>query len=73
MDALFFKRIKYLLKIVIPKWNCVEVLDLALLTLFLILRTFLSIYLATVNGRIVRAIIQMDRSLFIRRVNILFI
>jgi hypothetical protein len=61
-------RIKKLLKIVIPTWKCQEVLDLVLLTVFLILRTFLSIYLAGVNGKIVKAIIERDMSLFIKRV-----
>jgi ATP-binding cassette subfamily D (ALD) protein 3 len=59
-------------KIVIPKWNCLEVLDLVLLTLFLVLRTFLSIYLAGVNGRIVKAIIEMDFMLFVKRVHTMF-
>jgi hypothetical protein len=54
---MFFQRIKYLVSIVIPGWKCIEVLDLSLLTLFLVMRTFLSIYLAGVNGRIVKAII----------------
>jgi ATP-binding cassette subfamily D (ALD) protein 3 len=54
--------------IVIPSWYCVEVLDLVLLTLFLVLRTYLSIYLADVNGRIVKSIIQMDLNLFLRRI-----
>lgn len=57
VDAVFLSRIKKLLKIVIPSWKTVEVLDIALLTVFLVLRTFLSIYISTVNGRIVKAII----------------
>ena len=61
-------RIRKLIKIVIPTWKSEEVLDLALLTVFLVLRTFLSIYLAAVNGKIVKAIIQRDLGLFIRRV-----
>lgn len=68
VDRLFWRRIKFLVKIVIPKWNCVEVLDLVLLTLFLVFRTFLSIYLADVNGMIVKAIIGMDFFKFINRV-----
>jgi ATP-binding cassette subfamily D (ALD) protein 3 len=63
-------RIKKLIAIVIPTWKCQEVLDLILLTAFLVLRTFLSIYLAGVNGKIVKAIIQRDMSLFIKRVNL---
>lgn len=68
VDKVFWKRIKFLIGIVIPQWNCVEVLDLVLLTVFLVFRTFLSIYLAGVNGRIVKAIIEMDFMLFIKRV-----
>lgn len=68
VDAIFFSRIKKLVKIVIPSWTSPEVLDLLLLTLFLIVRTFLSVYLATVNGRIVQAIIDKDLNVFIQRV-----
>jgi hypothetical protein len=57
-----------LVRIVIPNWHCPEVGDLVLLTAFLIARTFLSVYLATVNGRIVQAIIDKNLSLFIKRV-----
>ena len=64
----FFNRILYLVKIVIPKFKSPEILDIILLTIFLILRTFMSIYLASVNGRIVNAIIKLDLSLFIKRV-----
>jgi len=53
---------------VIPTWKCQEVLDLCLLTVFLVLRTFLSIYIAGVNGKIVKAIIERDKPLFIQRV-----
>ena len=56
------------MKVVIPTWKCTEVLDLTLLTVFLVLRTFLSIYLAAVNGKIVTAIIQRDLGLFVSRV-----
>ena len=65
-------RIKKLIKIVIPSWNTVEVLDLALLTVFLVFRTFLSIYISSVNGKIVKAIIERDLTLFIQRVSIVF-
>ena len=71
MDAIFFSRIKKLVKIVIPTWKSEEVLDIALLTVFLVLRTFLSIYIAAVNGKIVKSIIQRDLGMFVRRVTLL--
>jgi ATP-binding cassette subfamily D (ALD) protein 3 len=45
-------------------------MDLALLTVFLVMRTFLTIYISSVNGKIVKAIIQKDLNLFIKRVQI---
>lgn len=68
VDAAFFKRLVVLLKIVIPGWKSKEVFDITLLTLLLVARTFLSIYISTINGRIVKAIIKLDLQLFIRRV-----
>ncbi len=68
VDSIFFKRIKELVKIVIPTWKCKEVLDLCLLTVFLVLRTFLSIYIAGLNGKIVKSIIERNKAVFIQRV-----
>lgn len=43
-------------------------LDLCLLTVFLVLRTFLSIYIAGLNGKIVKSIIERNKAVFIQRV-----
>ena len=69
MDRVFYKRIWELLKIVIPSVKSMEVLDLVLLTTFLVIRTMLSIYISSVNGRIVKTIIQIDLNKFIKRVH----
>lgn len=68
MDKVFFSRIMILLKIVIPSWKSSAVADILLLTISLVFRTYLSIYLAGANGRIVKAIIELDLKLFIKRV-----
>lgn len=68
VDGVFFKRIKKLVKIVIPSWKSPEAGDLLLLTAFLVARTFLSIYMASVNGGIVNAIVERNLPLFIQRV-----
>lgn len=68
VDMIFFKRILGLLKIVVPSWKSKEVLDLSLLTILLVARTFLSIYISSINGRIVKAIVELNFQLFIRRV-----
>jgi len=57
-----------LLKIVIPTWKSPEVLDLSLLTVALVVRTFLSIYISSINGKIVKAIISMDYGMFLKKV-----
>jgi ATP-binding cassette subfamily D (ALD) protein 3 len=68
VDIIFFKRIFYLLKIVLPSWKTPIVADFSILTLNLIIRTFLSIYISMVNGRIVEAITKLDKGLFFKRV-----
>lgn len=57
MDQEFVMRIKELLKVVFPSWDCKEIKYVSILTLLLILRTQMSIWLADVNGRVVKAIV----------------
>jgi ATP-binding cassette subfamily D (ALD) protein 2 len=56
----FFKRLRLLLRIMIPRLLCKESGLLALHTLTLIARTFISIYVATLEGRMVKYIVQKD-------------
>ena len=56
----FFKNFWKLLKIAVPSWTDSVVLDLATLTTFLVVRTFLSIYISNVNGEIVQRIVKYD-------------
>lgn len=43
-------------------------LDLGLLTIALFFRTYLSIYLAGVNGMVVKSIVALDFKTFIKKV-----
>lgn len=61
-------RIIELVRIVIPSWKCIEVLDLSMLTVMLVIRTMLSIYISSVNGRIVKTIIEMNFAKFVKKV-----
>jgi ATP-binding cassette subfamily D (ALD) protein 3 len=54
VDKVFFERIWEMIKIVVPNWYSKEAFDLYLLSLFLVARTFLSIYIARINGDIVK-------------------
>jgi ATP-binding cassette subfamily D (ALD) protein 3 len=57
----------YLLKVLFPTWKVREVYDIGLLTVFLVLRTFLSIYLSSIQGGIVKAIIKSDWNMFLKK------
>lgn len=45
-----------------------EVLDLTVLTVFLVIRTMMSIYISSLNGRIVKTIINGDFDKFVKKV-----
>ena len=64
----FIKRAAELVRIVIPDWKSYETLNIVTLTAFLVVRTFLSIYIANVNGRIVKSIINVNYSDFVKKV-----
>jgi hypothetical protein len=68
VDRVFWQRLFQLIRIVIPSWASVEIIDLALLTAFLIVRTYLSIYISTLNGRIVRTIVERNFANFFKKV-----
>jgi len=67
VDGIFLKRIIHLLKVLFPSWNVRETYDISLLTVFLVLRTFLSIYISTIQGGIVKSIIKLDWSMFLKK------
>lgn len=56
------------MKQIIPDWRCKEVGYLGLISALVIVRTMMSIWLADVNGRIVKAIVNKDLRMFIYRV-----
>ena len=66
VDKEFWRRLKILLKIVIPNWTSPVVFDLVSMGGLFIVRTILSIYIAEVNGKIVKAIINYNQSAFVK-------
>ena len=68
IDKEFWARIKELVRVVVPSWTCDEAKILLLLSVLLVARTWLSIWLAGVNGRIVKTIVGKDFTMFLRRV-----
>lgn len=65
VDRQFFAHLKTLIAIVIPRLLCKESAILFLHTLSLISRTFLSIYVAKLDGKIVKTIVKRDVRKFI--------
>ena len=71
VDKEFLNQVLDLLKIALPSWKSKQAGLLIVLTILLTIRTILSIRLAGVTGRIVKAIINKDLNLFLQRLMIL--
>ncbi|KAL8950199.1 MAG: hypothetical protein Q9183_007538, partial [Haloplaca sp. 2 TL-2023] len=54
----FFKNLLRLLKIVIPGWRCKELRLLVSHSVFLVLRTLLSLYVAELDGKLVSSLVR---------------
>ncbi|XP_062610636.1 ATP-binding cassette sub-family D member 1-like isoform X2 [Saccostrea cucullata] len=67
VDRIFYQQLRYLLKIIIPSVWSREFGILVLHTGTLFARTFLSIYVATLDGRIVQTIVKRDLRSFLMR------
>lgn len=67
VDRIFYHQLRYLLKIIIPSVWSREFGILVLHTGTLFARTFLSIYVATLDGRIVQTIVKRDLRSFLLR------
>lgn len=68
VDSIFLKRVWSLFKICIPSLADQIVVDFALLNIALVLRTVMSINISTINGTIVKSIIQAKFPDFIRNI-----
>jgi ATP-binding cassette, subfamily D (ALD), peroxisomal long-chain fatty acid import protein len=68
VDGEFFKRVKRLIEIVVPGWTTPEAKILLKLSVLLVARTILSIWLADVNGAVVKAIVDIKFPEFCRAV-----
>lgn len=68
IDMVFMQRIRELLKIVVPRLWSLEAFDMAQMMAFLVLRTFLSIYIAGINGKIVKSLIEVQFLAFVDKI-----
>ncbi|XP_005094155.1 ATP-binding cassette sub-family D member 2 [Aplysia californica] len=69
VDKLFYSQLRYLVKIIIPRIWCKEFGFLLVHTFSLIARTFLSIYVAKLDGSIVQTIVQRNVTRFIMQLS----
>lgn len=72
VDGRFFKRLWFLLKICIPRVTSPELAMVVLHTVFLILRTWLSVVVAQLDGRLVKNLVTGDGKGFIRGLGLWF-
>ena len=68
VDGDFIKKLKRLLKIVMPGVWRKESLYILVLTVILVARTFLSIKIADINGVIVQSIVKQNYKEFLQKV-----
>ncbi|KAL7417460.1 ABC transporter transmembrane region 2-domain-containing protein [Mrakia frigida] len=66
VDALFYSRLRHLLRIVIPSWRSKEAGLLAMHSAFLLFRTLLSLYVADLDGRIVSSLVRSQPMAFVK-------
>ena len=73
VDKQFFERVETLIKIAVPSIKSKEFAIIVSLTALLVVRTMMSIWLAEVQGQIVKAIVGRNVSEFFKRVSLIFI
>ena len=69
VDSVFWQRLKRLIRIVLPNGTGREARYIYLLSVLLVVRTLMSIWLADVNGRVVKAIVNKSFPEFCQRVS----
>ena len=69
VDKEFWERVIKIIKHILPGWNCTESRYAVLLLALLVVRTLMSIWLADVNGRVVKAIVNKNLKQFVYRVS----
>lgn len=65
VDAKFFEQLRRILRIIVPSYKSQEALLLAGHSMFLVLRTMLSLYVADLDGRIVSALVRAQTRKFL--------
>lgn len=65
VDKDFINDLKYLLKIVFPRWRTKEIRLIVIHSGFLFIRTLLSLYVASLDGKLVSSLVRGQGKLFL--------
>lgn len=66
MNIRLLHKLHFLLKIIIPHFNCKETFLIALYSVVLLSRTLLSIYVASLEGHLIRTVVEKQSAAFLR-------
>ncbi|KAJ3373461.1 hypothetical protein HDU91_000076 [Kappamyces sp. JEL0680] len=66
VDKRFWKQLKYIMAICIPSWKSGTIGILTLHTAFLVLRTYLTVVVARIDGRLVKELVAGEGKAFLR-------
>lgn len=72
VDREFFRQLRAIFRIIFPRFRSREVYMFVLHTMFLVLRTYLSLLVARLDGYIVKSLISADRNGFLRGLGLWF-
>jgi ATP-binding cassette subfamily D (ALD) long-chain fatty acid import protein len=70
VDANFFKQLKYILKYCVPRWKSRTVGILALHTIFLVLRTYMTVVVARIDGMLVKELVAGQGHKFLKTLGV---
>ncbi|KAJ3353577.1 hypothetical protein HDU83_006655 [Entophlyctis luteolus] len=73
VDGRFFRQLRFIMKIAVPHWRSKTIVIVAMHTAFLVLRTYLSVVVAHIDGMIVRDMISSDAKAFVRSMTYWFL
>ncbi|KAI8805941.1 ABC transporter transmembrane region 2-domain-containing protein [Cladochytrium replicatum] len=66
VDAVFFRQLRYIFKICVPSWRSKTILIIVAHSFFLILRTYLSVVVAWIDGKLVKDMVARDSTEFFK-------
>lgn len=70
VDANFYKQLKFILKICVPSWKSWTVGILIMHTIFLVLRTYITVVVARIDGMLVKELVAGQGNKFLKTLGV---